>query len=499
MTDPRKGRSAVDGVIRRVARLPLLAIPFGAARAQSPAPPPALADWTGAIRCEIQSQAAGYAHQETQTWTLAADPTVQGSVTAYAATWSVSGQGWHDRTRATSRRVAQWTVDVPAANPGRALVGFHLQPVGGRLEIARRNAQLTTGGGYTGPDQFINDGVPQPPARLVATVYEWMFPKIEAAASQTRLVGTNTAEVKAFVGPLQPYDARSIVACSWALGRGSAPPLPPPTLAALPAPTLVAGASPPAGAQPAPAQTTAPPAGASAIAGGSQPSAAGVVVNQLVLRCAAASFPQHVASPGGITFTFQRPPDIVGYRISRLDAGELTASPVSARSYTHVAPLEYFTTYQYDVIGVRADGTCTSASANITPPKPLTPQVSARVVTSGPTSRVTLSWGTQADRPSHYLVLGDGLPQDGVEVPASTNATSNSVETGSLLIGTHGWLVTPVWKTPVGAMIDVATGARVTATVGASAGSVLPNSIWDALEKATRARAEMLKQTIVPR
>src|SRR5688500_2327046 len=100
---------------QRIAHLQLLvggfvALPAAAALAQNPAPPPALANWTGAIRCELQSQATGYAHQEIQTWTLTGAPTVQGSVTVYPATWSVTGQGRHDRTRYTARRVAQWTV-----------------------------------------------------------------------------------------------------------------------------------------------------------------------------------------------------------------------------------------------------------------------------------------------------------------------------------------------------------------------------------------------------
>lgn len=233
-----------------------VALPITAALAQNPAPPPALANWTGAIRCALQSQAIGYAHQEVQTWTLTGAPTVQGSVTVYPATWSVTGQGWHDRSRYTARRVARWTVNVPGPNaPRLASIGFQLHPVGGGFDVARRNAQLTTGGGYTGPDQFINDGVPQPPSRLVATLYEWQFPKIEASSPQTQLTGTSTAEVKAFVGPLQPPEAQSTVTCTWALGRGSAPPLPPPTLSPLSPPAsiaqgatpTVAGGSPPAG------------------------------------------------------------------------------------------------------------------------------------------------------------------------------------------------------------------------------------------------------------
>jgi hypothetical protein len=190
------------------------------------------ANWTGSIRCEIEAQAQGYSHQETQTWTLTgAPPTQQGSITVYPATWSVTGQGWHDRTRNANRRVAQWTVSVPGPNaPVSAPIGFTLRPLGGQFDVAKWHAQLTAGGGYTGPEQYINDGVPQPPGRLVMTVYEWQFPKIEAAVKDTQLSGSHTTEVKAFVGPLQPGEAQALVRCTWALGRGSAPALPPSTM-----------------------------------------------------------------------------------------------------------------------------------------------------------------------------------------------------------------------------------------------------------------------------
>jgi hypothetical protein len=41
------------------------------------------------------------------------------------------------------------------------------------------------------------------------------------------LSGSNTAQVKAFVGPLQSAEDVATVTCAWALGRGSAPSLPP--------------------------------------------------------------------------------------------------------------------------------------------------------------------------------------------------------------------------------------------------------------------------------
>ncbi len=199
-------------------------------------------------------------------------------MTVYPATWNVTGQGFHDRTRGTTRRVAQWTVTDPAASgPAGAAIGFTLQPVGGGLDVARRNAQLTKGGGYIGPDQFINAGVPQAPTRLAATLYEWNFPKIVSTAVQTQLTGSNSTEVKTSLGPLQPSDAVSTVNCAWALGRGAAPPLPPPTMTRTSPPGSVAqGGSAPATNPPTAAATsgspaatvaTTAPAGASSLGG----------------------------------------------------------------------------------------------------------------------------------------------------------------------------------------------------------------------------------------
>ena len=87
-----------------------------------PASAQQLSGWTGAIRCEIQAQAQGYSHRETQTWTLTgAAPTVQGSVTAYPTTWTVVGGGQHDRSTPATRRIAQWTASVAGSPPRSAL------------------------------------------------------------------------------------------------------------------------------------------------------------------------------------------------------------------------------------------------------------------------------------------------------------------------------------------------------------------------------------------
>jgi hypothetical protein len=189
---------------------------------------PAADNWTGTIRSEINITAPGYSHQETQTWTLSPGaPTLQGSRKVYAATWSVTGQGWFDRTNASnSRRIASWTASVSGQS---APISFLVTP-SGELQVQAWHAQLTGHKGYTGTDHVIQNGVPFSTQRLEMTVYEWAFQKLQGLPTDTQLTGTHTSQPNAFLGPLQPADATVTVTCVWALGQASAPPLPPPTL-----------------------------------------------------------------------------------------------------------------------------------------------------------------------------------------------------------------------------------------------------------------------------
>ena len=219
-------------------------------------------DWVGSVRCDIKATATGYLHEERQTWTLTgAAPTTQGSMLVFPATWTVTGQGTHDRTRNTNRRVAQWVAAVPGPNPPvNAPIAFSITPVTGVVNAQLWHSQLTRQGGYTGTDQFINDGVAQTPNRLVATLYEVQFPRITAEPRSTRLSGTITFEVSGQVGPLQPLgESQVTIACAWELGRGTASPLPPSTTPDVPSSGATSSNNPPAnppGATTPPGSTT---------------------------------------------------------------------------------------------------------------------------------------------------------------------------------------------------------------------------------------------------
>lgn len=208
-------------------------------------------NWTGSMRCEISVDASGYTQRETQTWTLTGGaPTQQGAFEIYPATWTVTGQGNFDRTNASNaRRVASWTSSVPATN---APIAFRTTPAGRRV-VQLWHSMLSMHRAYSGTEQYFQQGVPQPPKVFEATVYEWQPAHIEVALADTRISGSQSKQGKHQVGPVQPSEAMANIACTWSFGRGSAPPLPPPTLP--PATTSPGSSTPPA----TPPGTTTPP------------------------------------------------------------------------------------------------------------------------------------------------------------------------------------------------------------------------------------------------
>jgi hypothetical protein len=227
--------------------------------------------------------------------------------------------------------------------------------------------------------------------------------------------------------------------------------------------TSVGSGTPPSGQPVARSGSAATPAGLSAGVVTAPISGSAAGTGDLTTKtCTTAAAPQFSATPGGVTFTFARPAATTGYRIWRQDLGELTPTPISDPSYTHASALSYINTYQYVINGIQADGGCTTATVSVTPPRPLTPQVTASITEAG---GVRLSWGAQADRPTNYLALGAGLPVAGAEVPASTSPAGHSLNIDDPPAGTQSWLVTPLWKTPTGTMSDVSLGGRVSATI----------------------------------
>ena len=83
------------------------------------------ATWSGSAQCQLILQTSGYTHQEVQTWTIAeAQPTQQGAMHVYPATWRASGGGSSQKLKACRFLPCSGTVQSPRrARPSRCLFG----------------------------------------------------------------------------------------------------------------------------------------------------------------------------------------------------------------------------------------------------------------------------------------------------------------------------------------------------------------------------------------
>jgi hypothetical protein len=177
-------------------------------------------------------------------------------------------------------------------------------------------------------------------------------------------------------------------------------------------------------------------------------------------------------TPGNVYLTWEPVPDATGYTVSRRDLGVLTPTPIQVTQFTHNAPLDFRTTYEYTVSAQFAKRCGSSSQLSIPAPRPGTPVIDA-VTTSGgdqatKTGTVRISWQFPGTDATSFLVLGPGLPQNGREVQVLNrqNQDGYQIDIDGVAPGQHTWLVTPAWDTPTGRMIDVGTGAQATATVG---------------------------------
>ena len=148
-------------------------------------------------------------------------------------------------------------------------------------------------------------------------------------------------------------------------------------------------------------------------------------------------------TPTSVRFAWRPVANVTSYVVADRNGNPL-APPMSQLTYTHNAAHNHSFSYSYSVTALLANGGCAITRLTFTPARPLTPQVTVRVVTSTQPGRVTLTWGDQADLPAYYLVLGPGIPQSGVEVTASRSG--QSYEIVQLPAGTHRWTVTPFWR-----------------------------------------------------
>ena len=183
------------------------------------APGAAHAAWSGWMRCTLENAAQGYINTETHTWFVnGASPTVEGT-----GSWSVAGQGHYDRTDQVTSQHQEWSVSAQMAT-GR----FAVVISSGMLSIQARHGQSTQSNGYSGYGQQTVNGSPRAPVDLMATAYEWPFPRVEGPATSTTLSDSRS---RTLMQPWSPFGGghnTTLETCSWMLADGSIPPLPPP-------------------------------------------------------------------------------------------------------------------------------------------------------------------------------------------------------------------------------------------------------------------------------
>ena len=72
------------------------------------------ATWSGSAQCQLTLQTNGYTHQEVQTWTITeGQPTQQGAMHVYPATWRASGGGSSQKAQGLQILAMQWNSTVP--------------------------------------------------------------------------------------------------------------------------------------------------------------------------------------------------------------------------------------------------------------------------------------------------------------------------------------------------------------------------------------------------
>ena len=430
--------------------------------------------WSGEAQCTLTSRAANYEEEQIHTWRITGGPPrLNGMFRQWPAVWSARGSG--KRLVGASANAAaagnvpseSWTINVPETS---APIAVSELP-GARIKFGSQHGLLVANAAITG--RTTTNGKENP---FAATFQEWAFPVIEEAAANITIAGMSPPRtVPQNPGWRQPPGSTTTETCTWRFTRGaSAPPSDDLSRLTLPAGTVsgrrgevIAPKSPP---PPAPAEspTTTLATGARLPAGDFGPVDAATINQNPVVCSTTGPTLAATTTPGGVTFKWPAMSGATGYTVARQDLGALTATPITALTYSQSAALDYHNTYQYSVTAYYSDGKCARTSTTITPPKPITPQVAVKVTTGAQSSRVNLTWPDQADRPTSYLVLGPGLHEAGAEVTSSRSGQVLDID--NVPSGNQTWVVMPLWKTSAGIINDLATAARVTATLTNTSG-----------------------------
>jgi hypothetical protein len=431
--------------------------------------------WSGEAQCTLTSRAANYEEEQIHTWRITAGPPrLNGMFRQWPAVWSARGSGRRLLSAASAQGAANgtgpsetWTINAPEVS---APIAVSELP-GARIKFGSQHGLLVANAAITG--RTTTNGKENP---FAATFQEWAFPVIEDAAASITIAGTSPSRtVPQNPGWRQPPGSTTTESCTWKFTRGAAaPPSDDLSRVIVPAGTVAgrrgevlapSSPQPPAPLQP---ETTTLAKGTPLPTGVFAPvDAATINTNPAVCSTSGGPTLAATTTPGGVTFKWPAPSGATGYTVARQDLGVLTATPITALTYSQSAALDYHNTYQYSVTAYYSDGKCARTSTTITPPKPITPQVTLKLTPGAQTSRVNLAWPDQTDLPTSYLILGPGLHEAGAEVTASRSG--QAIDIDNVPSGNQTWVVMPLWRTPTGLINDLATAARVTATVATTA------------------------------
>jgi len=177
--------------------------------------------WSGSVECTVTEQDQTYQRQEVQTWAITgAAPTQQGAMQVYPATWSDTGAGQLLRAQAAQTNYTAWQ----SGAQGAASIAVFIRASDGRLIISTKNARQSVYGGISATRQITANGVAQTPTPISQTVFEWMFPHIEADASATVVDGSAQSPSEALSADfIHTYGTTApLAACRWHFTKGGA-------------------------------------------------------------------------------------------------------------------------------------------------------------------------------------------------------------------------------------------------------------------------------------
>ena len=175
--------------------------------------------WSGSAQCTVNEQDQSYQRQEVQTWALTgAAPSQQGAMQIYPATWTDTGAGQLERVQGGQTNDTAWQTNAQ----GAASIVFFIRASDGRLIIAAKHARQSVYGGISATRQITANGVPQSPTPFNQTVFEWVFPRIEAAADATVVDGSAQSPSEGLPADLLHRFGGSapLAVCQWHFAKG---------------------------------------------------------------------------------------------------------------------------------------------------------------------------------------------------------------------------------------------------------------------------------------